>query len=234
MKHIPNLLTLLNLFFGCCAIVMTGQLWMASLFIFLAACADFLDGGVARLLKAGSPLGKQLDSLSDVVSFGVAPSIILFHFLRAAFARESHGMDISWWWLTPAFLFACAAAYRLGKFNLDEEQQKFFKGVPSPLAGLVVASLPLIYWFSSNDFIQGILLNKWMLYGIILLLGWLMISDIPMLSLKFSRDNKGHLLPVLLLAAIALVSAFILSWITVPVVFIAYIALSLLFKKRFT
>src|SRR5690242_13220440 len=139
MKQIPNIFTLLNLFFGCMAIVFALQtnnviiyvndqynssfnipekISWAAICIIIAAVIDFLDGFVARLLKATSELGKQLDSLSDVVSFGVAPSVILYQLLRFSFAREENGLDVSLWVLVPAFILACAAAYRLAKFNL--------------------------------------------------------------------------------------------------------------------
>src|SRR5689334_18606732 len=142
-KQIPNLFTLLNLFFGCIAIVYTLQtdnisiytndeftssfnipekISYAALFIFAAAIIDFLDGFVARLLNATSEMGKQLDSLADVVSFGVAPGAILFQFLRMSLMREETGLDASIIWLLPAFLVSCAAAYRLAKFNIDDTQ----------------------------------------------------------------------------------------------------------------
>mgnify|MGYP003346038096 CR=1 FL=1 len=170
MKQIPNIFTLFNLFFGCLAIVCTLQngiairetmegaqlidvserFWLASVFIGCAAVVDFLDGFVARWLKATSELGKQLDSLADVVSFGVAPSMIMYQFLRLSFATQENGLEVSVIWLTPAFLFAMAAAYRLGKFNLDPEQTYHFKGLPTPAAGLFIAGLPMIYWHATQ------------------------------------------------------------------------------------
>ena len=142
LRQIPNLFTLLNLIFGCCAIVCTLQngivlrgmgdegqfivlsekLWMASIFIALAAVTDFLDGFVARLFNAGSEMGKQLDSLSDLVSFGVAPAMIIYQFLRMSYATGEEGLDSSFIVLIPAFIIAAAAAYRLARFNLDPSQ----------------------------------------------------------------------------------------------------------------
>jgi CDP-diacylglycerol--serine O-phosphatidyltransferase len=148
MKQIPNLFTLCNLFFGCIAIVFALQtetitiyvnddfssnfnipekLAFASLFLFAAAIIDFLDGFVARLFNASSEMGKQLDSLADVVSFGVAPGIILYQLLRLSYAREENGLDVSLTLLYPAFIVSCAAAYRLAKFNLDDSQKYSFK-----------------------------------------------------------------------------------------------------------
>ncbi len=219
MKQLPNLFTLLNLFFGCVAVIFVLQngisimyneegvqylgiperIGIASLFIGLAALVDFLDGLVARVFKAVSPMGKQLDSLADVVSFGVAPGMILYQFLRMSVARQENGLDASMLWFLPALLVPCAAAYRLAKFNIDDSQQYGFKGVPTPAAGLLVASIPLIYWYSNNDRVLALLLNKWALYGLILALAWLMVSDLPLMALKFKDHTiKGNLPKIVL------------------------------------
>jgi CDP-diacylglycerol---serine O-phosphatidyltransferase len=271
-RQIPNIFTLLNLFFGCMAIVFALQtdsviiylndefnssfnipekLTWAAICIIIAAVIDFLDGFVARLLKATSSIGKQLDSLSDIVSFGVAPGVIIYQLLRFSFAREENGLDVSIVWLAPAFILSCAAAYRLAKFNLDETQNLTFKGVPVPAVGLLVASFPLIFHFnfadsmnaniieklmpsfnvdSYSNFLGGaksILLNKWILYALILLLSYLMVSNFRMMSLKFSDFTfKSNKLKIVLLI-IAIVTAIFLQWIAAPIVFIFYIILSL-------
>jgi CDP-diacylglycerol--serine O-phosphatidyltransferase len=247
-RQIPNFFTLLNLFFGCMAVVFALQtsavviyvneefnssfnipekLTWAAICIIIAAVIDFLDGFVARLMKATSNLGKQLDSLSDVVSFGVAPGVIIYQLLRFSFAREENGLNISILWLVPAFILSCAAAYRLAKFNLDESQAFYFKGVPVPAVGLLVASFPLILHFNTINSINNLLINKWLLYSIIILLSYLMVSNIRMMSLKFpdfSFKNNGPKITVLV---IALITAVFLQWVAVPVVFIFYILLSL-------
>lgn len=254
MKQIPNIFTLLNLFFGCCAIVfvmqngisiatgddgaqfviMPEEIWMASLFIGLAAIVDFLDGFVARLFKATSEMGKQLDSLADVVSFGVAPSLIVYHFLRLSYARQEDGLNVSWVLLTPAFIIACAAAYRLAKFNIATDQHYGFKGVPTPAAGLLIASLPLIYWYSDSDTIVNLFLNKWLWYAIIIVLSWLMVSNLPLMALKFKDFSIKNNLPKIILLLLALLAGIFLKWAAVPLVFLAYIALSLAFKNKTT
>jgi CDP-diacylglycerol--serine O-phosphatidyltransferase len=252
MKNIPNLFTLLNLFFGCIAVIFTLQtglsvlstaegtqyvdmpekMGIASLFIGAAALVDFLDGLVARMFKATSPMGKQLDSLADVVSFGVAPGMILYQFLRISFARQADGFDISPVWFLPALLFPCASAFRLAKFNVDESQTYGFKGVPTPAAGLVVASIPLIYWYTGSETVTALLLNKWVLYGVIIVLAWLMVSNLPLMALKFTDYTVKTNLPKLILLALAIVSAVFLKWLAVPVVFIFYIIVSLVSEKR--
>ncbi len=252
MKQIPNLFTLLNLFFGCIAIVFVLQngieiitdtngtqllilpekIWMASLFIGLAAVVDFLDGFVARLFKATSEMGKQLDSLADVVSFGVAPGLILFQFLRLSMARQEDGLDASIIWLVPAFVLSCAAAWRLAKFNIDTKQDYGFRGVPTPAVGLLVASFPLIYWHVQEEWVTNILLGKWILYGIIAALSYLMVSDWPMLSFKFRDFSIKNNLPKYLLLLVAIVAILLLKWLAVPVIFIAYVLVSLFFKNK--
>jgi CDP-diacylglycerol--serine O-phosphatidyltransferase len=251
MKNIPNYFTLLNLVLGCVAIIFimqTGEgminyngedwkvylperIWWGSVCIGLAAVVDFLDGFVARLFKASSPLGKQLDSLADVVSFGVAPGLILYQMLRISFAYEPDGLDVSIAWLLPALIVPCAAAWRLAVFNLDESQTYGFKGMPTPATGLLVASLPLIMLYDEFG-LQRFLLNRWFLYGLIILLAWLMVSRLPLLSLKFKNYGMKDNLPKWILAAITILGALFLHWLAVPVVFIAYIALSLAFKKN--
>lgn len=252
MKQIPNLFTLLNLVFGCIAIVFilqTGEtivllpqegiaevtlpekITWGAYFIFAAAAVDFLDGFIARLFKTTSAMGQQLDSLADVVSFGVAPGLILYQLLRISYAQQENGLDISFGWLLPAFLIPCAAAWRLAKFNLDAEQQVSFKGVPAPAAGLVIASLPLIIHFGTFD-LQFAFINKWMLYAIIILLSYLMISNLPLMSMK-AKDlsMKNNLARYILLVA-GIIAAVTLKWFAVPVIFVLYVILSLTFKTK--
>ena len=252
MKQIPNLFTLLNLFFGCIAIVFTLQngilinvsaegtelldipekIWMASLFIGLAAIVDFLDGFVALLFKATSEFGKQLDSLADVVSFGVAPAMIIYQFLRLSYAQEDGGVEISLFWLVPVFVLPCAAAWRLARFNLDASQSFSFKGLPVPAVGLLVASLPLIYWNVNAPWVYNLLLNKWFLYGLVLVLSYLMISTIPLMAMKFKDYSWQNNLPRYLLIVIAVLAIVLLKWLSVPVIVLAYVLLSLLFKNK--
>ncbi|MBC7933995.1 MAG: CDP-diacylglycerol--serine O-phosphatidyltransferase [Rhizobacter sp.] len=252
MKQIPNIFTLLNLILGCMAIVCILQngitiqynaegaqfidipekIALASLFMGLAAVVDFLDGFVARLFSATSEMGKQLDSLADVVSFGVAPSMIIYQFLRMSFAREESGIEVSYLWLAPAFIIAAAGAYRLARFNIDTNQQYGFKGVPIPAAGLLIASFPLIYWHSANETITALLFNKWFLYTVIAVVSWLMISKLPLMAMKFKNLSVKDNLSKIILIVFSIVAILLLQWLAVPVIFIGYIILSLLFKNE--
>jgi CDP-diacylglycerol--serine O-phosphatidyltransferase len=253
MKNIPNLFTLLNLALGFVAIILilqTGQtiafinnegytmvdlpekITWGALLIFCAAIVDFLDGFVARLLKATSPMGKQLDSLSDVVSFGVAPALIIYQLLRISYAQQENGLDISIVFLLPALIFACAAAWRLAKFNLDESQQYSFKGLPTPAAGLFVASLPLILHFTSTINITDYIINKWVLYLIIVLLSFLMVSNLPLMSFKFKDFGLKNNLPKYLMVLVGVMSAIFLQWIAVPILLVTYVIVSLALKNK--
>ena len=254
LATIPNLFTLLNLVSGCLAIIFilqTGEtivllrqdgftdvnlpekITWGSFLICTAAVIDFLDGFVARLFKSTSKMGEQLDSLADIVSFGVAPGLILYQLLRISFAQEENGLDISTIWLLPALLIPCAAAWRLAKFNLDEAQQISFRGVPTPAVGLVVASLPLIIHFQTFN-LQFTLINKWILYAVILLLGYLMISDLPLMSMKVKDLSIKNNLARYILLVLGVVAAVGLKWLAVPVIFILYVILSLAFKNKTT
>ena len=179
-------------------------------------------------------MGKQLDSLADVVSFGVAPSMIIYQFLRMSYAQDAGGLDISFIALLPAFLVAAAAAYRLGKFNIDTRQTYGFLGVPTPAVGIMIASFPLIHWFADSTAITNLLLNRWFWYGLILLVSYLMISNLPMLALKFKGLNISTAMPFIIIAVIGIAGFFFLQWMTVPLMFITYVLVSLLFKNQTT
>jgi len=251
MKQLPNIFTLLNLFFGCIAIVfilqnglvsLTSQegdlmlmlpekIYWASVYIGIAAVIDFLDGLVARIMKVNTEMGKQLDSLADLVSFGVAPGMIVYQFLRLSYAQHENGLDIPALWLLPAFIIPCAGAYRLGRFNLDAEQSYGFKGVPIPAAGLLIASFPLIYWYSSAPFAVSLLLNAWFWYALIAVVAYLMVSELPMIALKFKQLSIKNDLPKLILIAVSVLAAVVFKWLAVPVVFLAYVMLSLIMPQ---
>lgn len=256
MKQIPNLFTLLNLIFGCIAIVLVLQthesivvlndlttdvtvvlperIWQGALFIFGAAVIDFLDGFLARLLKAQSSMGKQLDSLSDVVSFGVAPGVILYQLLRMAYARGENGLETPVLLLLPAFFFSAAVAWRLAKFNISTNQTTSFRGVPSPAAGLLVASLPLIMMNEINDgrvLLGPYIIHEWVLYGLIVLLSYLMLSNRRFIALKFKGFSVKDNLPAYALLVLSAVAIFTMQWRAVPFIFGLYLLFSFFSKE---
>lgn len=259
MKHLPNLLTLANLFCGCIAIAYilsaqpylsmsvghaglptwqwingAQQMYLGSLFIFIAAVCDMLDGMVARALKVFSPIGKDLDSLADIVSFGVAPSTILFKLLWDSLTGEKNAFDINMLGMAPAFLIACFGALRLAKFNITSDAQKgYFIGMPIPAVGLFVATFPLILWFSPAKvihYVSVVLQNKWGVYAIIAILCWLMVSKIKFLKLVPGKMSIGQMWPQLLIVATAIGGYFVLGYAAFPLAFILYVLLSIIHK----
>jgi CDP-diacylglycerol--serine O-phosphatidyltransferase len=216
---------------GFTSVDMPEKIAMGSLFIFAAGIIDFFDGFIARLFRASSQMGKELDSLADVVSFGVAPGLILYQFLRISFAKETDGLNVSFGALLPAFIIPCAAAWRLAKFNIDDGQQFSFKGIPTPAAGITIASLPLIVFYQQFN-LQEVMFNKWLIYAIIILFGLLMVSNIPIMSLKFKDTTIKNNIPKLIMAILAIVAAIALKWLAIPVVLLAYVIVSLAFKNR--
>lgn len=252
MKNIPNLFTLLNLICGCIAIVLilqTGEtivridetgasqvympekMALGALFIFFAAIIDFMDGFVARLLKATSAMGSQLDSLSDVVSFGVAPGMILYQLLRIGYAQGDNGLDVSIIALLPAFIFSGAAAWRLAKFNISTDQTNSFKGVPTPAAGLVVASFPFIIWYQYLN-IQAYFINIWLLYVVIIILSYLMVCDRTFLAIKFKDFSIKNNVTTYTLFLISILLLVLVRWLAVPLIFIIYIIMSLVARRQ--
>ena len=231
-RHIPNLITLLNLLSGIFAIlyVAEGQLTMASWMIFLAALLDFFDGFSARLLNAYSPLGAQLDSLADVVSFGVAPALILFSLIKI-----SHGLPVLMWGnqnVIPyvALLVPLFTALRLAKFNIDERQTDSFIGLPSPASGLLLASLPLVreQLYASQSLFYMVVTNTYFYLGLAVVLSLLMVSELPLFGLKFkSFKLKGNEIRFFFLAA-TVVMLITMQFVAIPFVVLSYLLLSLI------
>ena len=256
MKNIPNFFTLLNLIFGCIAIVfilqtgenivvlentgatevyMPEKIWWGSLFIFGAAIIDFLDGFLARMLKASTEMGKQLDSLSDVVSFGVAPGLILYQLLRLSYAQETDGLEVSILALLPAFIFTAAVAWRLAKFNIADNQSYNFVGVPSPAAGLLIASFPLIILYEYFN-IHTLFINKWFLYIVILVVSYLMLSNRSFIAFKFTdysfRNNSAKFILIGLSLVVVIALAIMNKiWFACPIIFILYVLMSVFYKE---
>ncbi len=190
-RHIPNALTCLNLFSGCVASVMAfeARYDMALLFIAISALFDFLDGLAARVLHAYSDIGKDLDSLSDDVSFGVAPSLIVFSLFKEMHYPAYMASVVAW---LPylAFLIAVFSALRLAKFNNDTRQTSSFIGLPVPANALFWGSLVAGF----HPFLINAMFHPLYLLILVCLFSWLLVSEIPMFSLKFKnlswKDNK--------------------------------------------
>ncbi len=215
-RHIPNFLTCCNLLCGCIGVVfvVNGNLTSAAYFVWIACVFDFLDGFAARMLNVSSPIGKELDSLADMVSFGLLPAMVMYRMLL-----ESNGHEY-----LPYFAFSIAifSALRLAIFNIDETQHDSFKGLPTPANALFITALPLL---TGNIAIA--LFEAWILCVIVAVSSYLLVSGIPLFALKFKsfawKENKIRftflILSVLLLAALKIAA--------IPVIILLYIALSL-------
>ena len=229
-KHLPNFITCLNLFSGCVGIVYAfkGDLIIASYAIALAAMFDFFDGLLARALKAYSEIGKELDSLADVVSFGVLPSVIIYQL----FLQSPQIEGISPYLNYSAFFITIFSALRLAKFNVDVRQAEIFIGLPTPANAILIASLPFILT-QSNWFFSSYILNPFFLFIFSLGMGILLITEIPLISLKFKtlniRDNIFKY--ILIFSSVVLVVIF--KFAAIPLIIFLYFLLSLIqFRPR--
>ena len=229
-RQIPNFITCLNLFSGCVGIVYAfqGELIIAGYAILIAAIFDFFDGMVARLLKAYSEIGKELDSLADMVSFGVLPSVIVYQL----FLQSPQVGSISPYLNFSAFLIAIFSALRLAKFNIDERQAENFIGLPTPANALLIASLPMIL-AQENWFFSAYILNPFFLFIFSLGMSILLVTEIPLISLKFKslKLNDNLFRYILVFSTIVLVIIF--KFAAVPIILFIYILLSLIqFRLR--
>ncbi len=237
-QHVPNFITLLNLFCGCIAVVFAvmNKLDFAAIFVFLGILFDFLDGFAARLLKVTSEIGVQLDSLADMVTSGVVPGIVMFQMLNMAQKQgwnlDLFGMhgDIG---VLPlfGFLITLASAYRLANFNVDENQVSSFRGLPTPANALLILSLPLILLYQNNDALSDVLLNQWFLMALTLLSVFLLNSKIELFALKFQGTGfKENGIKYLFLIG-SLVLLLTMKFLAIPVIIGLYILTSLMVKK---
>lgn len=225
-RHIPNALTCMNLFSGCIACVMAfhANFEMAMLFIVIGAVFDFFDGLAARLLHAYSNIGKDLDSLADDVSFGVAPALIVFSLFKEI-NYPDYLSFLANWLPYAAFLIAIFSALRLAKFNNDTRQTTSFIGLPVPANALFWASLVAGCYPIANY-------HPLLTLAFVCLFSWLLVSEIPMFSLKFKnlswKDNKIAFIFVII-SAILLITLKIAGF---AAVIVWYILLSILTQKK--
>ncbi len=221
-KHIPNFITSLNLFAGCMAIYygFRGNYELVLLFVLLAAVFDFADGMAARLLHAYSPMGKELDSLADVVSFGVAPGVLVLSMLSQS--------GLPYWVGFAGFIIPVFSALRLAKFNIDERQSSSFIGLPTPANAL--------FWVGLGySFSEVLITNSWYILAFTLIFSGLLVSELPMFSLKFKnlnwKDNQVQY--IFLIASILLIAIFgtksfalIIAW------YIVFSVILLVFNRK--
>jgi CDP-diacylglycerol--serine O-phosphatidyltransferase len=230
MKHIPNFITSLNLAAGFAAIIsiMNGNLTAASWMVVAAMVFDFLDGLSARVLKAYSETGKELDSLADVVSFGVAPALIIYKLAVTSGSLSGPDSVFTSILLYTTVLMPVCAALRLAKFNLDTTQTTSFKGLPTPANAIAVISVVLASNYSSVPLLKSFVSSAAALLIYSVILSLLMVTRIPLLSLKFKnvnfRGNEGRFIMI----GLVLISLIICGFAAAPLIIPIYIIVSLI------
>ena len=229
-KHIPNALTCGNLLCGCLAIIsaLKGNLIESAYLVGIAAMLDFFDGFAARLLNVHSEIGKQLDSLADMVTFGVVPGMIIYTMLLQ---KSNTFIEQNQWVSFFAFLITIFSALRLAKFNIDTRQTQSFIGLPTPATSILICSLPLIQAFQptiGNFNLNTIIQNPWILLTLTILLSYLMIAELSLFALKFKSfgwvDNKIRY--SFLIISILLILFF--QFIAIPFIIFLYLIFSII------
>ena len=234
LKHIPNLITCLNLLCGCLAIlsIVLGNPLNAAYLVIAAAIFDFFDGFAARILKVSSPIGAELDSLADMVTFGVVPGLILLHYLVGSIQNIN---GIASFLENPITLLPLAipvfSALRLAKFNVDTRQTDSFRGLPTPATALWVISIPLIIEFMPFHIWwnpENVIVDRWFIIGSSIGLSALMVSDIPLLAMKFKSfgwKGNGVRYTFLIISAVLLI---ILRPVAIPIILSLYVLISII------
>ena len=227
-RNIPNLITLGNLFCGLVAIVfsLNNNLYFAGTFIFFGAILDFFDGLSARLLKVTSEIGKQLDSMADLITFGLAPGIIIYKLilLQPYFINGwsyDHYILLSY----TSFLIPIFSAIRLAKFNIDSKQPSSFVGLPTPVSAIFIASLPILSYFYGTE------LKLELILAVTLILSLLLVAELPLFSLKISKEEnlKSQLNIIRIIFLIScVILLFVFEFAVIPFIVILYIFLSIL------
>ena len=223
-RHIPNIITLLNLFCGCIALVfaMKENFEMAFYFVCLGIFFDFFDGFFARLFNVSSPLGLQLDSLADMVTSGVVPGFVMFQMLSNSV--NSNPALIYFPYL--GFIIALGSCYRLANFNIDTRQTDSFIGLPTPANALFILSLPLIVKYSDSLIALELLTNNWFLVVITLLSAYILNAEIPLFALKVKKFNfKDNVLQIaFVLISLVLLMLFQFSGVALVIVFYVFLS----------
>ncbi|MFO8066533.1 MAG: CDP-alcohol phosphatidyltransferase family protein [Bacteroidales bacterium] len=233
-KQIPNIFTLTNLLSGSIAIVFAfeGLFHLAAIFLGLAAFFDFADGFAARALRSYSDIGKELDSMADMVSFGFTPAVVIFRLLQETSVNSAIWVyDIN---VLPfiAFFVTLFSALRLAIFNVDTRQSEMFIGLPTPANAILILSIPFAVHYGSSEsmwhpLFSWILSNEWMLIGLTLFLSIFLVANVTLFSLKFKNLKvTDNLVRYVFLAGSAILLLF-LHWFAIPLIMIFYITLSM-------
>lgn len=229
--QIPNLLTMLNLFSGCVALVFVAgfKFELAFYFVCLGIFFDFFDGFFARKFNVAGPLGVQLDSLADMVTSGVVPGYVMYQLLMNN--RNLYFVNLEWYYVALPFLgfiITLGACYRLAKFNIDERQSDSFIGLPTPANALLITSLPLVADYIHGDIDMGFSYNTWFLIALTLLSAYIMNAEIPLFSFKIKNFSFAKYKLQLFFLAFSVLMLFFLQILAVPMIIILYVLLSVI------
>lgn len=230
-KHIPNLITLLNLFSGCIALVFAfnQDFEMAFYFVCLGIFLDFFDGFFARLFQVSSSLGLQLDSLADMVTSGVVPGLVMFQMMISHSSPLVAGHLQIFPYL--GFIIALGSCYRLANFNIDTRQTDSFIGLPTPANALFILSLPLVLKYAESLFVIELLTNQWFLLVITLLSAYMLNAEIPLFSLKIKKFSfKENAIQIVFLILSLLLLIFF-QYLGIPLLILLYVLLSVINNK---
>ena len=244
-KQIPNLITVLNLLCGCLAIlfVVSGDLVISSFLVIAGMFFDFFDGLVARLLHVQSKFGVQLDSLADMVSFGVVPGLMMFQLLNKSLMPQELRTGFEATETLKGFepgmsfipfigmLIIIASAYRLAKFNIDTRQSDNFIGLPTPANTLLIVSFPLIFQYQYSPFLERVIFNHWFLIALTIVSSLLLNAEIKLFSLKFKSWNFNSNQVRYIFLALSIAAIIAIKFIAIPFIIIIYIIVSLLRKS---
>lgn len=243
-KHVPNFFTAMNLVCGLVSIILAmneqdGNYTWPAMLIFLAGVFDYLDGTAARLLGSYSELGKQLDSMADLISFGVAPGIIMYRIMSGPGMAGPNILERLHIIPYVALLIPVCSAFRLAKFNIDTRQTVNFIGLPTPANAIFFASIPLIlslqpciFTFIKLNFLTDIFSNIRILTILIVFFSYLLISEFRIFSMKFRKGaSTGNQVRYIFLGA-ALVLLVLFSLNAIPIIILVYLLLSMIFQKQ--
>lgn len=242
-KHIPNIITLLNLFCGSIAVLFAveGNLFMAAVFVILGIVFDFFDGFAARILDVKSELGLQLDSLADMVTSGVVPGIVLFKLFEKSLGDFPYSYDFtSKEWndnitsIVPlvGLLVTLASCYRLANFNIDSRQTESFIGLPTPANTLFILSLPMILLTNDVAWVNDLILNPWFLIGLTLFSCYMLNAEIPLFSLKMKTYGFKENAVKYVFLIISVIMLILLQFMAIPLIIVLYVLISLFMNLK--
>jgi len=228
-KHVPNTITLLNLFSGCIALIFAFEenFVLAFYFVALGIFFDFFDGFFARLFNVTGPLGVQLDSLADMVTSGVVPGVVMYKMLL----NTVPGHDLPTYVPYLGFLITLGSCYRLAKFNIDTRQSDSFIGLPTPANALLILSLPLVLANTDSLTVLEMLVNPWLLLVVTFFSAFILNAELPLFSLKVKEFSIKENALQLIFLVLSLILLLLCGYLGVTLTILLYVLLSAVSNK---